>query len=149
MVEDDLRLREIGRQARRLAKNLQGDPKPYRYRMLGQVATLGRHKGIADVLGLPAPTRFGPFAVVATANDVSLDVMRADEVPSQHYAFLITEAEFDEIDARLRARGVATFADPAHRQPGLNRNDGGRGCYFKDPSGHYLEIITRPYGSGG
>ena len=40
------------RQARRLAKNLQGDPKPYRYRMLGQVATLGRHKGIADVLGL-------------------------------------------------------------------------------------------------
>jgi NADH dehydrogenase len=40
------------RQARRLAKNLQGDLKPYRYRMLGQVATLGRYKGIADVLGL-------------------------------------------------------------------------------------------------
>jgi NADH dehydrogenase len=40
------------RQARRLAKNLRGDPKPYRYRTLGQVATLGRHKGIADVMGL-------------------------------------------------------------------------------------------------
>ncbi len=40
------------RQARRLAKNLRGDPQPYRYRMLGQVATLGRYKGIADVLGL-------------------------------------------------------------------------------------------------
>jgi NADH dehydrogenase len=40
------------RQARRLAKNLSGSPRPYRYRMLGQVATLGRHKGIADVLGL-------------------------------------------------------------------------------------------------
>ena len=40
------------RQARRLAKNLTGTPKPYSYRMLGQVATLGRHKGIADVLGL-------------------------------------------------------------------------------------------------
>jgi NADH:ubiquinone reductase (H+-translocating) len=40
------------RQARRLAKNLQGDPEPYGYRMLGQVATLGRYKGIADVLGL-------------------------------------------------------------------------------------------------
>ena len=40
------------RQARRLARNLAGDPKPYRYRTLGQVATLGRHKGIADVLGL-------------------------------------------------------------------------------------------------
>jgi NADH dehydrogenase len=40
------------RQARRLAKNLTGEPRPYRYRMLGQVATLGRYKGIADVLGL-------------------------------------------------------------------------------------------------
>jgi NADH dehydrogenase len=40
------------RQARRLAKNLQGDPQPYGYRMLGQVATLGRYKGIADVLGV-------------------------------------------------------------------------------------------------
>jgi NADH:quinone reductase (non-electrogenic) len=40
------------RQARRLAKNLTGDVQPYRYRMLGQVATLGRYKGIADVLGL-------------------------------------------------------------------------------------------------
>src|SRR6185312_4270961 len=40
------------RQARRLARNLTGEPKPYRYRSLGQVATLGRYKGIADVLGL-------------------------------------------------------------------------------------------------
>lgn len=40
------------RQARRLAKNLRGDPSPYGYRMLGQVATLGRYKGIADVLGV-------------------------------------------------------------------------------------------------
>jgi NADH dehydrogenase len=41
------------RQARRLAKNLTGAPRPYRYRMLGQVATLGRHRGIADVFGFP------------------------------------------------------------------------------------------------
>jgi NADH dehydrogenase len=40
------------RQARRLAKNLTGEPRPYSYRMLGQVATLGRFKGIADVMGL-------------------------------------------------------------------------------------------------
>jgi NADH:ubiquinone reductase (H+-translocating) len=40
------------RQARRLARNLAGEPKPYRYRMLGQTATLGRYKGIADILGL-------------------------------------------------------------------------------------------------
>ena len=40
------------RQARQLARNLRSTPKPYGYRMLGQVATLGRYKGIADVLGL-------------------------------------------------------------------------------------------------
>jgi len=40
------------RQARRLARNLRGDVQPYRYRMLGQVATLGRYRGIADVLGI-------------------------------------------------------------------------------------------------
>jgi len=40
------------RQARRLAKNLSGTPQPYAYRMLGQVATLGRYKGIADVMGV-------------------------------------------------------------------------------------------------
>jgi NADH dehydrogenase len=49
------------RQARRLAKNLTGSPRPYRYRMLGQVATLGRHKGIADVLGLPLRGFIGWF----------------------------------------------------------------------------------------
>jgi NADH dehydrogenase len=41
------------RQARRLAKNLTDEPQAYRYRMLGQVATLGRYKGIADVMGVP------------------------------------------------------------------------------------------------
>jgi len=49
------------RQARRLAKNLGGKPKPYRYRSLGQVATLGRHKGIALVFGLPLRGFIGWF----------------------------------------------------------------------------------------
>jgi NADH dehydrogenase len=49
------------RQARRLAKNLQGEPQVYRYRMLGQVATLGRYKGIADVMGLPLSGFLGWF----------------------------------------------------------------------------------------
>jgi NADH dehydrogenase len=49
------------RQARRLAKNLNGMPKPYRYRSLGQVATLGRHKGIALVFGLPLRGFIGWF----------------------------------------------------------------------------------------
>jgi NADH:ubiquinone reductase (H+-translocating) len=49
------------RQARRLAKNILGEPQPYGYRMLGQVATLGRYKGIADVLGLPLRGFLGWF----------------------------------------------------------------------------------------
>ena len=105
---------------------------------------------IAGVLGLPDPGRYGPFLVVQTANGVSLDVAdRADVVP-QHYAFLVTETEFDEIWGRIRERGVEFYADPSRTRPGeINTNDGGRGLYFKEPSGHLLEIITRPYGSGG
>jgi catechol 2,3-dioxygenase-like lactoylglutathione lyase family enzyme len=105
----------------------------------------------ADILGLPEPTSFGPFLVVQVDNDVSLDF--ADEpgpVKPQHYAFLVGETEFDDILGRIRARGLTYWADPDRRRPGeINTNDGGRGVYWKDPSGHFLEIITRPYGSGG
>ena len=66
---------------------------------------------LADVLGLPAPRRWGPFLVVTTDNGTN--------IPAQTQA--------DEI----------------------NHHDGGRGFYFEDPNGHFLEVITRPYGSGG
>ena len=102
---------------------------------------------VADVLGLPAPTSFGPFAVVELQNGVSLDFMDVDgEVGMQHYAFLISEDEFDVVSARLRERGVPTYADPGHKEPGSNTHDGGRGLYFDSPEGHNLEVITRPYG---
>jgi hypothetical protein len=105
---------------------------------------------VADVLGRPAPVALGPFAVVELDNGVSLDFMDwRDEIVEQHYAFLITEDDFDAVAERLRERGVATFADPGHRTPGHNTNDGGRGLYFSSPDGHNLEVLTRPYGSGG
>ena len=67
-----------------------------------------------------------------------------------HYAFLVSEAEFDEIFARITERGLDYWADPSHRRPNaINTNDGGRGVYWDDPNGNSLEIITRPYGSGG
>ena len=103
---------------------------------------------VADVLGRPEPTSFGPFAVVELDNGVSLDFADAAEVVTQHYAFLIGEDDFDAVAARLRERDVATFADPGHHQPGHNTHDGGRGLYFSSPDGHNLEVITRPYGSG-
>jgi catechol 2,3-dioxygenase-like lactoylglutathione lyase family enzyme len=68
----------------------------------------------------------------------------------QHYAFLVSELEFDRILERIRARGLPYWADPYHRQPGeINHGDGGRGVYWDDPDGHRLEIITRSYGNGG
>ena len=104
---------------------------------------------LTDVLGLPEPESFSPFAVVTLANGVSLDYMQAAEVVPQHYAFLVGDDEFAAVVERLGERGVATWADPWHATPGENHNDGGRGLYFDSPEGHNLEIITRPYGSGG
>ena len=102
---------------------------------------------LAEVLGLAPPSTFGPFAVVELANGVSLDFMEEAEVHPRHYAFLVTEAEFDEILGRIRTRGLDFWADPFERRPGeINTADGGRGVYWKDPNGHVLEIITVPYG---
>ena len=102
---------------------------------------------VSDVLGLPEPGSFGPFAVVELANGVSLDFMEVEgDIVQQHYAFLISEAEFDAVAERLRERGLQTWADPGRRTPGLNTNDGGRGLYFDSPEGHNLEVLTVPYG---
>ena len=103
---------------------------------------------LVDILGLPEPTSFGPFLVVQVSNGVSLDVADDHGEPrSQHYAFLVTEEEFDQIHARIRERGLEWWADPSHSRPReVNTNDGGRGLYWNDPNGHNLEILTVPYG---
>jgi catechol 2,3-dioxygenase-like lactoylglutathione lyase family enzyme len=104
----------------------------------------------ADVLGVEPAVRWGPFAVLELTNGVSLDFAdnHGEPVPN-HYAFLVTESDFDAILDRIRERNLDYWADPAHRRPGeINTNDGGRGVYWDDPDGHNLEIITRPYGSG-
>lgn len=105
-------------------------------------------KFFSEVFGLGSPERFYHFQVVRTHNGVSLDFLSTDEEFNvQHYAFLVSEPEFDQIFDRIKAKNVDYFADPMCSQKGMiNTNDGGRGCYFKDPSGHVLEIITRPYG---
>jgi catechol 2,3-dioxygenase-like lactoylglutathione lyase family enzyme len=108
-------------------------------------------KFLAEILGVSEPKPFGPFIDVEVDNGVTLAFIRAEpnEIIIEHYAFLVSEAEFDAIFARIRERGLQYWADPAHRRAGeINHNDGGRGVYWNDPNGHYLEIITRPYGSG-
>jgi len=103
---------------------------------------------LADLLGLEPPTTYGPFAVVQVG-DTSLD-FADDPAPDgprpQHYAFLVSEDEFDAIRERIRSRGLTHWADPFHRNEGINHNDGGRGLYWRDPDGHNLEILTVPYG---
>ena len=107
----------------------------------------------AEMLGLDPPIRYGPFWQVTTGNAVNLDFHEEDhqaEITPQHYAFLVGEDDFDATFARIVERGIEHYADPAGRRRGeINHHDGGRGVYFPDPSGHWLEIITRPYGSGG
>ena len=105
---------------------------------------------LADILGLEVSPPYGPFIPVQIPNGVTLDYIHSpDPITPQHYAFLVTEDEFDEIFARVKAAGLTYWADPFHRRTmEINHNDGGRGTYFDDPDGHNLEIITRPYGSG-
>ncbi len=101
---------------------------------------------IADILGLAPPRPFGPFVCVETANGVSLDYDDRWEATSHHYAFLVSEEEFDAIFARVRERGLTYWADPGHQRPD-EINGHGRGFYFDDPSGHNMEVLTRAYGS--
>ncbi|MFI1207662.1 VOC family protein [Streptomyces sp. NPDC020802] len=103
---------------------------------------------LAAILELKVGAPFGPFLPIDLGNGVTLDFyeFRDGPVQPQHYAFLVPEARFDAMVARLEAVGVTYYADPSHTQPGRT-NDlfGGRGAYFDDPDGHNMEIMTRPY----
>lgn len=105
-----------------------------------------------ELFGLPPAQEFGPFLAVELNHGVSLDyaqIAEGDDIGPQHYAFLVSEDEFTDIYRRIRERGLKHWADPHGKRPGeINHNDGGRGVYFRDPAGHSLEILTRPYGSG-
>lgn len=103
---------------------------------------------LTEILGLPQqPVPFGPFMCVKVDNDVTLDFIDDDgSIVSQHYAFLVSEAEFDQIFERIKRRKLEHWGDPAREKPGETYTwNGGRGVYFLDPSGHFLEVHTRPY----
>ena len=87
--------------------------------------------------------------IVDFDNGISLDFYSVDfELNIQHYAFLVSEEEFDRFFGRIKARKIPYWADPAKTRPGtINHYYGGRGVYFDDPNQHLLELITRPYGT--
>ncbi len=100
---------------------------------------------LTDILGLPPASPMFRFMVVPLANGVSLDFCEQEgPIASQHYAFHVSEAEFDHGFARIKALGLPYWVDPGQTQPGqINRRFGGRGLYFDDPDGHSLELMTR------
>ena len=104
-------------------------------------------KFLADILNLEAGPEWGHFVPVKTANGVTLDFDNREDFWPQHFAFLVSDAEFDAAFARIRTQGVRYYADPRRSKPGeINHHHGGRGVYFDDPNGHLMEIITHPYG---
>jgi catechol 2,3-dioxygenase-like lactoylglutathione lyase family enzyme len=104
----------------------------------------------SDLLGIAPAKRLAHFTILQIG-DTSLDLIETDgQISSRHFAFLVSEKEFDDIFGRIKDRDIRYWADPFRRQPDrINHWDDGRGLYFDDPNGHLLEIITRPYASGG
>jgi catechol 2,3-dioxygenase-like lactoylglutathione lyase family enzyme len=105
---------------------------------------------LSDVLGLPPPESVDGatpdfFLKVAFANGCYfLYAEVSHDFSSQHYAFLVTEGEFDTVLQCIEKRGIQYWADPARRKPNeYNTMNGGRGIYFMDPSGHAMEVLTR------
>lgn len=105
---------------------------------------------LSEILGLPPHGNLAHFTIIQVG-ETSLDLLETSApISPRHFAFRVSEAEFDEIFGRIRERGLDYWADPFRQQPGaINRWDDGRGVYFNDPNGHLLEVITRSYGSGG
>ncbi len=104
-------------------------------------------KFLADILGVEAGSKWGPFYPVHVDHGLALDYIDdSGTFTAQHYAFLVSDDVFDAALARIEAEGITTWADPHQHQTGTNRNDGGRGFYFEDPDGHLMELITVPYG---
>ena len=101
-------------------------------------------KFLADILNLEAGPEWGHFVPVKTANGVTLDFDTREEFRPGHYAFLVSDAEFDTIFGRIQAAEITYGSGPRSLEDGqINTRRGGRGVYFRDPNGHVLELLTR------
>jgi catechol 2,3-dioxygenase-like lactoylglutathione lyase family enzyme len=102
-------------------------------------------KFFARVFGLEYSGPVGHFAQVRVNDDLALDWDNRDRFEGHHYAFVVTDREFDEIFGRLEGEHVTYGSGPNSSRDGqINHRRGGRGLYFSDPDGHLLEIMTVP-----
>jgi catechol 2,3-dioxygenase-like lactoylglutathione lyase family enzyme len=99
------------------------------------------------ILGFPYEGPMGPFvAVRVPAQSITLDFDTWEQIEPQHYAFKVSEAEFDSIFGRIISEGIVYGSGPATPEDmSTNQWNGGRGVYFRDPAGHLLELLTRDY----
>ncbi len=89
----------------------------------------------------------GHFAPIKIpSQSLTLDFDNRESFQPQHYAFKVSEDEFDEIFGRITEAGLGYGSEPWSSENGeINHWNGGRGVYFRDPSGHLLELLTRDY----
>ncbi len=99
---------------------------------------------IARILGLAYEGPHAHFAIVRVNDRLTLDFDRADRFEHHHYAFKVSETEFDDIFARVRGERVTYGSGPgALDDMAINHRRGGRGFYFRDPAdGHVWEVLT-------
>ena len=114
------------------------------------IASKDRHESAQfyrDLLELPEAPSWGPFINIQLTDGVLIQFAEPPvEIQMQHYAFLIDDELFDRAYQRLCDGDIEHWADPQMRRSGeTNTEHGGRGVYFKDPAGHAIELITRPY----
>jgi catechol 2,3-dioxygenase-like lactoylglutathione lyase family enzyme len=99
----------------------------------------------ATILGLPfEEDAIGHFAPVRVNESLTLDFANSHTFESHHYAFKVSEADFDAMFGRIRALGVPYGSGPPNPfdDMKINHRDGGRGVYFRDPDGHIYELLT-------
>ena len=97
----------------------------------------------AKIFGLEYKGLWGHFAPVQVNETLSLDFDNRDVVEHHHYAFIVSDEEFDTIFDRVKGEGIAYGSGPRSRTDmQINHRHGGRGFYFEDPNGHVLEVLT-------
>ena len=106
---------------------------------------LASAKFFAEIFGLTVKPAQGHFAQVQINDSLTFDFDEEPEPRTQHYAFHISEAEFEAIFGRVKAQGLAYGSSPFdHTNGQFYTRRGGRGFYFQDPNGHLLEVMTVP-----
>jgi catechol 2,3-dioxygenase-like lactoylglutathione lyase family enzyme len=99
----------------------------------------------AEIFGLTVKPGQGYFAQVQVNESLTFDFADQQEPKSHHYAFHVSEAEFEAIFGRVQAGGLLYGSAPdKHTDGRIYTRRGGRGVYFQDPNGHLLEVMTAP-----